>query len=161
MDAAAHNKKTPGARADRLWMVGAGVIHGLIHGPLPNKSNAKRIGKIRGRWMLFQDETVRDYIEQFETAVWSSLGKIEPLPPDAKLYFKATVHQQNMLRDLDCELLPDLLQRFNLIANDRAIWRKEYERRLDKENPRVEFELGPWRLPGEVDLFDSTREGDR
>ena len=130
------------AGVDRLMAAGPGIIRGVIHGPLPNKSNAKRIGRVRGRLMMFQDREVTDYKDQFETAVWQSLNSIEPLPEKAKLYFKAVVFQENMRRDLDCELLPDLLQKFNVIKNDRAIWRKEYERQIDKENPRVEFEIG-------------------
>lgn len=134
------NDKAPGV--DRLWAVGPGVIRGIIHGPLVNKSNAKKIGKIRGRWMIFQGQEVKDYIAKFEDAMWRSTGKISALPEEARLYFKATVYQENLRRDLDCELLPDLLQKFEVIKNDRAIWRKEYQRELDRDNPRVEFEIG-------------------
>ncbi len=142
------------ARIDRIWMVDPGTIRCLIHGPLPNKSNSKKIIFLHGHPRLMSGQDVVDFTTQFETMVWSNLRGLSPLPEDEKLYLKATVHQQNMQRDLDCELLPDLLQRFNIIKNDRAFWRKEYERRLDKENPRVEFEVGLWRLPGEKTLFD-------
>ena len=127
---------------DRLWSVGPGIIRGVIHGALVNKSNAKKIGKIRGRWMMFQGQEVKDYQQKFEDAMWNSTGKISQLPEDAKLYFKATVYQENLRRDLDCELLPDLLQKFSVIKNDRQIWRKEYQREIDKDCPRVEFEVG-------------------
>lgn len=141
------------AGVDRLWMVGPGIVRGIIHGPLPNKSNAKKIGMRRGRPIMFQGPEVVGYRERFESAVWGSLRGLEQLPEDAKLYFKVTVHQENMVRDLDCELLPDLLQRFNVIKNDRAIWHKVYTRAIDKANPRAEFEIGVWTAPGEVDLF--------
>ena len=123
---------------------GPGIIRGVIHGPLPNKSNAKRIGRVRGRLMMFQDRDVTDYKEKFETAVWQSLNSIEPLPEKVKLYFKVVVYQENLRRDLDCELLPDLLQKFNIIKNDRQIYLKHYVRRIDKTNPRAEFEIGVW-----------------
>lgn len=135
-------QNTQPSRGDRLWAVSPGVVRGVIHGALPNKSNAKRIGMMKGRPILFQDKTVTDYKARFEDAVWKSLRHLTPLPEDARLYFKAVVYQQNLLRDLDCELLPDLLQKFNVIKNDRAIWKKDYERRIDKENPRAEFEIG-------------------
>ena len=127
---------------DRLWAVGPGIIRGVMHGPLENKSNSKVIVRIRGRWTMVQGPEVVKYSERFEFAVWGSLRNIHPLPDDAKLYFKATVYQENMLRDLDAELLPDLLQRNKIIKNDRAIWKKDYERKIDRENPRVEFEVG-------------------
>lgn len=127
---------------DRLWTADGGAIRGVIHGALPNKSNAKKIALVRGRMMMFQDKTVKSYIDQFEDAVWRSTGDLTPLPDDVKLYFKATVYQENMRRDLDVELLPDLFQKFNLLKNDRAIWRKEYQREIDKAFPRVEFEIG-------------------
>jgi hypothetical protein len=142
------------ARVDRLWMVDPGTIRGLVHGQLPNKSNSKRIIFFKGHPKLTSGQDVVDYTSRFELAVWANLSKLGQLPEDEKLYLKATVHQENMQRDLDCELLPDLLQRFNIIKNDRAFWRKEYERRLDRENPRVEFEVGLWRLPGDKTLFD-------
>jgi hypothetical protein len=129
-------------REDRLWSVSPGVIRGVIHGALENKSNAKKVAFVRGRMMVYQDKSVKQYIQRFEGAVCQSLGDLDPLPEDAKLYFNATVYQENMRRDLDCELLPDLLQSAWLINNDRFIWVKHYERRIDRENPRVEFEIG-------------------
>ena len=114
----------------------------MIHGALENKSNAKKIAFVHGRSMIYQDKAVKKYIQKFEEAVCQSLGVIEPLQDSARLYFNATVYQENMRRDLDCELLPDLLQNAGLINNDRLIWVKHYERKIDKENPRVEFEIG-------------------
>lgn len=127
---------------DRLWVTEAGTIRGVIHGPLENKSNAKQIARVHGRLMMFQGKQVKDYIRRFESAVASSAAGLKMLPEGEKLYFKAVVYQKNLLRDLDCELLPDLLQKFGLIKNDRQVWLKHYERFIDKENPRVEFEIG-------------------
>lgn len=136
-------QKRPEPRVDRLWAVGPGAIRGTVHGPLPNKSNSRQIVTIRGRAMVIKSKEAREYEGKFEDAIWNGLGKlVEPLDPGAKLYFKATVYQENLRRDLDVELLPDLLQKFNIIKNDRAIWRKEYQRELDKDRPRVEFEIG-------------------
>lgn len=134
------------SNADRLWdaVDGRKAVYGIIHGPLSNKSNSRQLVNFGGRPMLIKSKDAREYESQFEAAVWRSTGNVSPLPPDTKLYLRATVYQENMRRDLDCELLPDLLQKFNIIKNDRQVWRKEYERRLDKLNPRVEFEVGVW-----------------
>jgi len=151
-------QKSTKAGADRLWMVDPGTIRGIMHGPLPNKSNSKKIVMVgkpgQKRPLIIKSDEARKYEVQFETACWSCLRELGRLPDGAKLYFRAVVFQQNLLRDLDCELLPDLLQKNNIIANDRAIWRKDYERRIDKENPRVEFEIGVWNDPAVRSLFD-------
>lgn len=193
------------ARVDRLWMVDPATLRGLIHGPLPNKSNSKQIVMIpkkaeradlsplpfeaefkeallplpdspRGRLLMFYERwcrafmdlqgkrplvikspEARKYESQFEAACAANTSMLGRLPDGAKLYFRATVYQKNLVRDLDCELLPDLLQKNHLIGNDRAIWKKEYERRLDKEVPRVEFEVGVWQPTSELDLFSNAQ----
>ena len=120
----------------------------MIAGTLPNKSNSRTVAQVGpkdARRMLFiKSDEARKYEKAFEQAIQSS-PLFTPLPEKAKLYFKVTVYQENLRRDLDCELLPDLLQKFGAIKNDRLIYRKEYERQIDKENPRVEFEIGVMR----------------
>jgi len=127
---------------DRLWMVGPSAVAGVIHGPLSNKSNSRQIVMVKGRAMVIKSKDARQYEKQFEAAVWRGARDLVNLPEDSRLYFKATVYQENMRRDLDCELLPDLLQKFGIIKNDRAIFEKHYYRKIDKLNPRVEFEIG-------------------
>lgn len=134
----------PTAGVDRLWTVRPGVLAGVIHGPLPNKSNSRKIVTVRGRAMVIKSEEARKYEAQFEDACWRSTQTLSQLPDGEKLYFRVVVYQQDLRRDLDCELLPDLLQKFKIIGNDRAIWKKDYLRKLDKVAPRVEFEVGVW-----------------
>ncbi len=108
------------------------------------------------RPLVIKSKEARSYEGQFEEACLANAATLGRLPDGAKLYFRAVVFQKNLLRDLDCELLPDLLQKNNLIGNDRAIWRKEYTRELDKQNPRVEFEIGVLEAPIARDLFEKT-----
>lgn len=131
---------------DRLWdaVDGRKAVYGIIHGPLSNKSNSRQLVYFGGQARLIKSPDARKYEKVFEAAVWRSSGRVSPLPPDTKLYLYATVYQENLRRDLDCELLPDLLQKSGIIRNDRNVWRKQYERKLDKLNPRVEFEIGVW-----------------
>lgn len=127
--------------ADRLWSVGPGIIRGIVHGVLGNKSNSRKLVLIKGRIVPIKEKAARTYEERFEEAVWRSLGKICVLQGE-RFYLTATIFYEDMRRDLDGELLPDLLQKSGIIKNDRAIWKKSYERKLDKQNPRVEFEIG-------------------
>lgn len=149
------NPLVPGV--GRLWMADSGTILGCIPGGLPNKSNSRKLVMFGKRPGLIKSEEAREYEAKFEDVVWRSLKGLAQLPPDAKLYFHATVWQQDLRRDLDCELLPDLLQKFNVIKNDRQIWRKEYTRKIDRDNPRVEFQIGVWADPEDhAGLFPAT-----
>ena len=129
------------AGVDRLMAAGPGIIRGVIHGVLGNKSNSKRLVIIKGRLVPIKEKAALAYEEKFEDAVFASLGNLSPLEGE-RFYLKAKIYYENMRRDLDGELLPDLLQKAGILKNDRLLWRKEYERGIDKNNPRVEFEIG-------------------
>jgi hypothetical protein len=143
---------------DRLWKTDRGAIAGVIYGALPNKSNSRKIGAIgRGssaRPILMKDPKAMTFGKRFAAVVMiyqGALGRDLPLVGATSmkdlskgrklLSLTATVHG-NFERDLDVELLPDLLQANGLINNDRAIRRKHYDWRPDTINPRVEFEIG-------------------
>jgi len=75
-----------------------------------------------------------------------SVGSKPATPLDGAFVLTAVVYQENLRRDLDIELLADGLQRVGILKNDRAIWSKLATRRIDRENPRVEFILSPCTL---------------
>lgn len=137
---------------DRLWSVASGAIIGTIHGILPNKSNSRRLVKIAGQPRLIKSREALEYEERFRIAVLGSSLPQEPLVgattlEDVKkgvpfLFLRANVFGESLMRDLDCELVPDLLQKFDVVKNDRAIRLKHYEWALDRENPRIEFIVG-------------------
>ena len=88
-----------------------------------------------------KEKAALQYEKRFQQAVQNS-PTLEPLPEKTSLYLEATIFYPDMRRDLDGELLPDLLQKSKLVKNDRYFRRKTYVGRIDKENPRVEFEIG-------------------
>lgn len=160
------------ARTDRLWLVRPGAIAGIIHGQLPNKSNSKQIVMVgpRGnkRAMVIKSPEARAYGDQFEEACWRSARYLSPIDPESQLYFKALVYVDNMRRDLDVELLPDLIQKSGIIKNDKAMWDKHYRRAIDNLNPRVEFLVAVWTEemkavpfwePGEREKHDARLQG--
>jgi Holliday junction resolvase RusA-like endonuclease len=126
------------------------AIQGLIHGPLPGKSNQRRIirGKARGikryRPMIsIKSQDALDWTERFTATAWDLRAKRGFEPLAGRLYLTVEVYPENMRRDLDIELLCDALQRSGIIKNDRDIWQKSASRKdVDKVNPRVWFELG-------------------
>ena len=140
-------------REDRLWVLEGGAVAGVVHGFLPNKSNSRKIGRVHGgRPIIMKDQEALALEERFAVIVLAScLGQAVPLVGATKvedlkrgipkLYLTAVVYG-DFRRDLDLELLPDLLQKNGVINNDRAIRRKAYDWELDQENPRVLFEVG-------------------
>lgn len=138
---------------DRLWVQPGGSIAGYVWGDLPNKSNQRKIGRVRGRPIIMKSKEALEIEERFKTIVSASdLGPAAPLvgatsQDDVKrgipfLFLDVTVYGKSFARDLDCELLPDLLQKNGVINNDRAIRRKAYRWVHDPKSPRVEFEVG-------------------
>ena len=114
-------------------------IEGTIHGALPNKSNARRIVRCRGRMLVIKAKDALEFEDRFRVAVLAS--DLVCIPFAGKLSLTVDVYQENLRRDLDCELLCDVLQKTGVIENDRAIWAKHYQRFIDKQNPRTQFRL--------------------
>ena len=52
---------------------------------------------------------------------------------EGRLRLTVYAYYPNMRRDLDCEIIPDLLQLYGVIKNDRHIWEKHYYREMTKE----------------------------
>lgn len=138
---------------DRLWSPSPGRVAGVIHGSLPNKANSRQIvmvPRVKGgdpndkRPLVIKSKDARKYDAVVEKAVAESDLTGAGLPLEGVLYFKVVVYQADLRRDLDCELLPDLLQKHGVLKNDRSLWHKEYHRKIDKACPRVEFEVGLW-----------------
>ena len=141
----------PASRGDKIeWA--PGEIRGVIHGGLPNKSNSRRLVPIRGRMRSIKAEDALSFLIRFAWAAKAGyqcalkgeqlLHMLRPAM-ETRWSLTATVFQANVRRDLDIELLCDALQKSGVIPNDRAIWEKHAWRKIDKENPRVEFVLRP------------------
>lgn len=119
------------------------AIQGLIHGPLPGKSNSRRLVRFGKRIASIKSQDALEWTARFEATAWDLRAKRGFEPLAGRLYLTVEVYPENMRRDLDIELLCDALQRAGLIKNDRDIWQKSASRKdVDKVNPRVWFELG-------------------
>jgi hypothetical protein len=154
--------KLAAMRGDKIeWQ--EGLLSGTIHGPLPNKSNRRRLFIQRGRLRSIKEQAALDWLARFDVAARAGQafgylsGHTKKERAAIRFSLTATVYYPDMRRDLDIELLCDALQKSGVIANDRAIWRKESERRIDKEKPRVEFVLRP--IHEEAPLFQGTSDG--
>lgn len=115
------------------------MIHLVILGNLPRKSNSRRIFRNRqsGRPILVKSADALQYEKDFARQFPAKyrLGLNVPLSLTARIYYKSK------LSDLSDELLCDMLQAVGAVENDRLFVEKHLYRFDDKYNPRVEIEI--------------------
>lgn len=68
-------------------------------------------------------------------------GGRPPVPQPATL--KATIYYPSKRSDLDDGMLMDVLEKARIVENDRHIWRKEITKGINKDLPRVDFDVIP------------------
>lgn len=110
-----------------------------ILGQIPSKSNCYRIVTIRSHGSLAKTESLRKYEKSFYLQCNHYRGKMIK----GLFQLKAHVYNSSQRPDLDnaFKILLDCLQQCKAIANDRNCVRIEAEKFVDKERPRVEFEI--------------------
>ena len=125
----------------KLWTVN-GALHGVVHGVLANKSNSRQAVPMHGRYIWIKEKAAHSFEKSFMEAVSTSCG-LKWTQPSGYLGLEVVAWYADWRRDLDCELIPDMLQKAKLIDNDRYITIKLYRRRTNKDFPHVEFKLYP------------------
>ena len=112
----------------------------IIQGNIPRKSNQRQIvtNKITGKPIPIKSKKALAYCVSFEL----QMTKYKPYPcleGDVKLI--ATIYYRTRKNDLSVELLMDLIEKVKLIKNDRQIRELQVRGKIDKVEPRVEFEI--------------------
>jgi len=133
------------------------LLRGILYFRSVSMKNTRRVvwvGKKgqKKRPMVIKSEEALDFEDRVRVAVLASELPSCPIAGAtsmgtishgySKLCLHATVYQPDMRRDVDVELLADCLQKFGVVTNDRAFWRKTADRELDKDHPRIEFTVG-------------------
>ena len=121
-----------------------GTIAGVIYGDLPNKSNSRRL--FNGR--SIKSQAALDFVERvclsaglIKAPLVGATNKKDFLKGIPFIELSVHVHADSFKRDLDCELIPDALQKAGVVKNDRAIREKHLWWTFDEKNPRIEFEI--------------------
>jgi len=113
----------------------------VVLGNLPRKSNSRRLFRKRntGRPIIVKSENALAY----ENSFLSQTQKVKKGAFQEKEFLKLTLHiyYQSWRSDLSDELFCDLLQKSQIIPNDRYIVEKHLYHHIDTENPRVEAEI--------------------
>jgi len=106
-----------------------------ILGQVPSKSNGYKIGNNR----LYKSSMLKEYENSFGFQIKKHLKEpfIEPFRIWIEVYF------QSNRSDLDnaAKVILDCLQTSGMIANDRLCSILVMKKHIDKENPRIEFEI--------------------
>lgn len=129
---------------------GENKIRGVIKGNTPSKSNCYRIvtKKSReGKWHGSLSKTAR--LNKYEKDFFIQLPpSLRNLNIDGYFEFHIDVYYPSQRADLDNSLkvVLDCLQKTKTIKNDNKCTRIVANKALDKDNPRIEFEIIPVEL---------------
>jgi Holliday junction resolvase RusA-like endonuclease len=109
-----------------------------ILGQVPSKSNGYKIGNNR----LYKSKELIEYENRFKWLLALAKGKpSEPIKD--KFSIEIFVYFQSNRSDLDnsAKIILDCLQNCNVIENDRLCHRLVMHKFIDRDNPRIEFEI--------------------
>jgi Holliday junction resolvase RusA-like endonuclease len=109
-----------------------------ILGQVPSKSNGYKIGNNR----LYKSKELKEY-EHFFLLKMLEYRHLFIEPIKDKFSIKILVYFQSNRSDLDnsAKIILDCLQNCKVIENDRLCHDLHMIKYIDKENPRIEFEI--------------------
>lgn len=113
------------------------VYKTTIKGNVPSKSNCYRIIRLGSRCSLAKGKDLKDYEKSFLTQYRASKML------ECEFGINLTVYYPSRRADLDnsLKIILDCLQKAGAIKNDNKCVEIVAHRKLDKENPRIEFNL--------------------
>jgi Holliday junction resolvase RusA-like endonuclease len=109
-----------------------------ILGQVPSKSNGYKIGNNR----LYKSKELKEY-EHFFLLKMLEYRHLFIEPIKDKFAIEILVYFQSNRSDLDnsSKIILDCLQNCKVIENDRLCHRLTMHKFIDKDNPRIEFEI--------------------
>lgn len=109
-----------------------------ILGQVPSKSNGYKIGNNR----LYKSKELKEY-EHFFLLKMLEYRHLFLEPIKEKFSINILVYFQSNRSDLDnsAKIILDCLQNCKVIENDRLCYELHMVKFIDKENPRIEFEI--------------------
>lgn len=110
-----------------------------ILGSIPSKSNQYKVITLHGHGSLAKTKGLKEY----ENSFYMQVGAYRNLMIEGYFELHVRVYFTTMSHDLDNSLkcLLDCLQYTKTIKNDNKCVKIVAEKFLDKERPRIEFEL--------------------
>lgn len=111
----------------------------IILGNCPSKSNCYKVISLRGHASLSKTKALKDYEDKFyiQCDKYRNAG----ITGYFELYLRVFYPSQRSDLDNSLKVVLDCLQRVKAIQNDNKYVKIVAEKFLDKERPRIEFEL--------------------
>ncbi len=113
------------------------MVKTIIYGQVPSKSNGYRIITIHGHGSLAKTKELKEYEKNFALQFKKNEKIIGNFEVDVDVYFRSN------RSDLDgmFKVFLDCLQKVEAIDNDRYCMKISARKFVDKDNPRLEFQL--------------------
>ena len=110
-----------------------------IHGNCPSKSNCYKVINLNGHASLSKTKALKEYEEKF----YIQCNKYRNAEITGYFELHVRVFYPSERSDLDnsLKIILDCLQRVKAIRNDNKCVKIVAEKYLDKERPRIEFEI--------------------
>ena len=110
----------------------------VIIGEPASKANSRRLVQINGKPRFIKSQKALDYEKTFQKQIPQFCPK---LPVEDLLRVDVTIFYRSRRPDLDPSLIFDLLQKCEVIRNDRQIREIHAFWNLDRNNPRAHIRL--------------------
>lgn len=113
----------------------------VVTGNVPSKSNQYKVIRLGNRCGLGKQKQLTSYENSFKLQMLNYEYKLI----ESEFKFVIDVYYNSRRPDLDnsFKVVLDCLQKCNLIKNDNRCLEIQARKLLDKENPRIEFEVIP------------------
>lgn len=111
----------------------------VIYGNVPSKSNCYKVTTIGGKARMYKAKALKEYEKSF----MYQIGLHKDLNISTHFRFSCCVYFPSRRSDIDnaAKVLLDCLERAGAIKNDNLCYQLRMDKAIDKDNPRVEFEI--------------------
>ena len=111
----------------------------VIYGNVPSKSNCYKVTTIGGKARMYKAKALKEYEKSFMYQI--GLHKDLNISTRFKLFLRVFYPSARADLDNSLKIVLDCLQMAHTVTNDRNCTEIVAHREIDRENPRIEFEI--------------------
>jgi len=111
----------------------------VIYGNVPSKSNCYKVTTISGKARMYKAKALKEYEKSFMYQI--GLHKDLNIATHFKLFLRVFYPSARADLDNSLKIVLDCLQMAHTVTNDRNCTEIVAHREIDRENPRIEFEI--------------------
>ena len=111
----------------------------VIYGNVPSKSNCYKVTTIGGKARMYKAKALKEYEKSFMYQI--GLHKDLNIATHFRLFLRVFYPSARADLDNSLKIVLDCLQMAHTVTNDRNCTEIVAHREIDRENPRIEFEI--------------------